>query len=351
MPELTLDLFNSDAFRSITLTGWVNERVPFQPTFLSSLGLVAAEGVYTTDVAFDEVNGVLRLISSSPRGSAPSQSQNPKGKTRMLSTTRLAREAVITADQIAKVRQLGTATALETLERVVQKRIEGPVGLKAELAYTKEYMYLGMIDGIVYDADGSTVLWDCFDTFGVSRPDSVALPVVQTGELKTPLKKKLNELRRLVVKELGGMSLAGASFMVLCGDSFYDAVENAPERVDLLKVGATGNSNAAAQIAKNGAYSSFTYGDFTFVNYRGSDDGEVGIPDAGGRVVPVGVPGLFQEFNAPADTLDFVNTEGLPSYLLQRRERQLESSRAFEVQANPLAVCMRPKALRRLTLA
>jgi hypothetical protein len=62
-----------------------------------------------------------------------------------------------------------------------------------------------------------------------------------------------------------------------------------------------------------------------------------------------GVPGLFPVFYAPADTWDFVNTEGLPSYMLQRIERQTSSQRTFEVQANPLPMCMRPLHLLTLT--
>ncbi len=350
MPELTLDVYDGEAFRPVTLTGWVNQHVPFQPTFLSSLGLFQASGgVYTTDVAFDDENGSLRLIKTTPRGSAPEQSQGAKGQTRKVPTVRLAREAVITADQVAGVRVLGS-TMLQSAQRLVNQRIEGPLGLKAELSYTFEHMQLGAVDGAVYDADNSTVIWDYFSIYGVSRPSSVALPIKPTATLDTPLKKALTALKRSMVAEINGLVTSGARIVILCGDTFFDDVDNCPEVVAARKIQATGNSNAPTIIADNKAYSSFVYGDCVFVNYRGSEDAKVAVPADGGRAFFMGVPGLFQSFFAPADTWDFVNTEGLPSYLLQRRERQTESSRAFELQSNPLFMNMRPKHTRRLTI-
>jgi len=349
MAELTLDIFNGDAFSNASMTKYVNENIPYVPGFLGSLGIAPGEGVYTPTVAFDEENGDIRLISTSPRGSAPSQSQNRKGKTRHLNTVRLAREASITADQVSGVRVLGTTNQLQTAERLVYKRVEGPTGLKAELGYTMEHMLLGLIDGIVYDADNTTELYDFFTHFEVARPAAVDFAFSTATAEGGSLLKTAMGLKRSVTKELNGFMLAGASMVALCGDNFFDDAWTNKEVVAARKIGGTGNLQAPEIIAENKAFSSFRYADITWVNYRGSDDSKVAVPTDEARLFPLGVPGLFGTFFAPADTWDFVNTEGLPSYIIQRRERQTESARVFEVQANPLPMCRRPRALRRLS--
>lgn len=347
--ELTLDIFNNDAFSNATMTGFVNQNIPFVPGLLGSLGIFTGQGVYTRTVEFDDEDGALSLISTSAPGSAPEQSKNQNGTMRSLRTVRLAREAVIYAEQVAGIRQLGTATQLQTAERLVYKRIEGPVGLKAALGYTLEHMYLGAVDGTVYDADGATELWNYFTHYNVARPAAVDFAFSSMTADGGVFKKQCQVLKRQMVKALNGFSLAGAGIVVLCGDNFFDAADTNKEIVAARKAGATSNQNAIKMISENKAFSSFQYGDVTFVNYRGSDDGKVAIGTDVGRAFMVGVPGLFQTFFSPADTWDFVNTEGLPSYLIQRRERQTESARAFEIQSNPLAMCMRPLSLARLT--
>lgn len=350
MPELTLDIFNGDAFSNATMTSYVNTNIPFVPGFLGSMGLFTGEGVYTRNVEFDDENGSLSLIQSSPPGSAPSQSQNTKGVLRVLRTVRLAREAVIYAEQVAGVRQLGTANQLQTAERLVYKRIEGPAGLKAELSFTLEHMYMGAIDGEVFDADGETPLWNYFTHYGVERPSAINFPFSSMTADGGVFKKKGSELKRAVVRALNGFAIpAGARIVVLCGDNFYDAADTNKEIVAARKAGATGRSDALKIISDNGAFSSFEYGEIIYINYRGDDAGKVGIHTDQARAFMMGVPGLFRTFFSPADTWDFVNTEGLPSYLIQRRERQTESARTFEIQSNPLAMCMRPLSLRRLT--
>lgn len=349
MPELTLDVFNGDNFSNATMTSYVNTNIPFVPGFLGSLGLFTGEGVYTRNVEFDDENGSLSLISTSPPGSAPSQSQNTKGVMRVLRTVRLAREAVIYAEQVAGVRQLGTANTLQTAERLVYKRIEGPAGLKAELAFTLEHMYLGATDGVVYDADGVTELWNYFTHYGVSRPTAITFPFSTMTADGGVFKKTCTQLKREIVKALNGFAIpAGARIVMLCGDNFYDEASTNKEIVAARKAGATGRSDALKIISENGAFSSFEYGEIVFINYRGDDEGLVAVPTNEARAFMLGVPGLFRTFFSPADTWDFVNTEGLPSYLIQRRERQTESARVFEIQSNPLAMCMRPLSLRRI---
>ncbi len=66
-------------------------------------------------------------------------------------------------------------------------------------------------------------------------------------------------------------------------------------------------------------------------------------------LIPLGVPGLFQQVFAPADTMQFVKTKGLPVYSLMRPERQTSSMAVVEVQSNPLTLCTRPLALRKMT--
>lgn len=348
MAELTLDIFNGDAFSTASMTSYVNENVPYAPGYLGSLGLFIGEGVYDKVVAFDDLNGALKLIQSTPRGAAPSRSVSEKASTRYLETVRFAREAVVTADQIKGVRVPGTANMLQTAERLIYRRVEGPTGIRAELAMTLEHLYLGAVDGQVYDADGTTVLWDYFSTYGVSRPATVNVPFGTFNADEALFDTLCLNIKREVTKALNGFNLASMMIVALCGDNFFDAVRGNKEVVAARKAGLTGVTKAPELFASQKAFSSFQYADIVWVNYRGSDDGKVAVPTNEARLFALGVPGLFKTFFAPGDTWDTIEGEGLPVYMLQRQERQTSSQRAFEVQSNPLPLCLRPLHLRRL---
>jgi hypothetical protein len=348
MADLIVDIFNQDAFTNISLTAFVNRNIPFYPGLLSKMNLFTGEGVYTKYVSFDELAGAISLIQTSPRGSPPSQADIIRGKTRVMEVVHLAREAEVNADELLAMRATGSLN-LQTAQGLVEQRVEGPVGLRQQINATMEHLYLGAIDGQVYDADNSRLLYDWFSFFGVSRPTAINIPVSTMGTDTAILTQACTTIRRSMVLALQGMAMDGGRTVVLCGDNFFDALVVSKEVTAARKLGAMSSPNALAQITEILPYDAIVFGGITWINYRGSDDGVIAVPTNEARAFMSGVPGLFQSFFAPADTFDTISGVGLPYYLLQRRERQTDSRRVFELQSNPLIACMRPKSLFRLT--
>ena len=83
------------------------------------------------------------------------------------------------------------------------------------------------------------------------------------------------------------------------------------------------------------------------MNYRGTDDNTtVAVEADKAHFFPVGVPGLWRNPFAPADTMDAVNSIGLPRYVIPGVDPSgKDKYRTFEVQSNPLPFCTRPKVL------
>jgi hypothetical protein len=93
------------------------------------------------------------------------------------------------------------------------------------------------------------------------------------------------------------------------------------------------------------ARGSFEYAGIVFEEYRGGV-GTVDFTDASNAYFfPVGVPGLFRQYNAPADFVETANTIGLPRYAKQAVDQQFARWVMLHVQSNPLPICTRPRVL------
>ncbi len=93
------------------------------------------------------------------------------------------------------------------------------------------------------------------------------------------------------------------------------------------------------------ARGSFEYASIVFEEYRGKV-GTVDFTDTNkAYFFPVGVPGLFRQYNAPADFVETVNTIGLPRYAKQAIDTQFARWVTLHVQSNPLPICTRPRVL------
>lgn len=342
------DIFKGDPFTAITLTASINN-VPFTPQLLGSIGLYAADGVRTVDIAIEQVNGALSVIQTSPRGSAPEQQDNEKRNWRKATAVHFARERSVNADEVQGAIAGGMINGqppLQTAESLINDRLNGPFGLRAAAELTHEYHRLGGIKGIVVDKDGAE-LFNWFDFFGIAaladHNTNFGALTATDGTFET----ECTQLKRDMMKELNGLPIAQLQPIVFCGDNYFDQVYSNKEVKADRRTRDTGRD--ADVFSQNKAFSNIVFGGINFVNYRGTDDGVVGIDADEGRLFPYGVPGLFQMLFAPADIMGLTNEKGLPVFAFMPPERQTSRQAVVEAQSNPLTFCARPRALRRLT--
>jgi len=329
-----MDIFNNDAFSALSMTTRVNN-MDFVPGRVGEVCDFREYGVITTTVAIEEKDSVLSLIANSPRGSAPEQASRGKRRMRNLNLTHLTREAVIYADQIQGVRAFGGQGELEVVTQVADAEVQR---LLLSMDMTLENLRLGAFKGDILDADGSTVIYNLFTEFGVTQETEVNFALTTAT---TDVRGLCQKLRRTMVKNLKLPENSKFRIHSLCGPDFFDNLISHPE----VKA-AYDRWEQGAALRADLTYSVFNFGGIDFEDYRGSDDGTVGVPAAKAHFAPVGVPGLWENPNGPADTMEFVNTPGMPRYVIPGFDPSGKNKfMSFEVQANPLPFCTRPKVL------
>lgn len=336
----TMDVFNQNAFSMISLTTAVNQQ-PFLPTFLGDIGIFTARPIRTVAAAIEDRNGTLSLIQTSQRGAPLTEGKADKRNIRYFNTARLAKGDTIFAHEIQNVRAFGSETELQQVSTEVAYRYSK---LQNDVALTHENMRLGAVQGIVLDADGSTI-YNWFTEWGVSQPSEVDWDLDNATPASGAVRQLCNSTLRTVQRALSGMWIPGRSYLLgLCGDNYWDNLTQHPE---ILKTYL--NTQQASELRGDKMpFETFNYGGITWVNYRGTDDGTtVAVGSDKVKFVPVGVPGLFETAFAPAESFDYVNTPGLPVYAMLVTDRDRNAWVRPELYSYPLFYCTRPAALLR----
>lgn len=341
----TLDIFNNDAFKTVSLTDALI-RQEFQPTFIRSLNLFTPRRVRTEAVAIEEKDGVLGVIQTSQRGEPLGQRTGQKRTIRDFRTPRIAKADTITAAEISQIRAFGSETELMQVQQEVAERLNGPSGLMREVEMTWENLQLGAVQGIVLDADGSTVIYNWFDEFNVTQPTEIDFDLDNATPASGAVRKKCNQVVRQMMKAAQGAWVPGrTSIMGICGDNFYDDLTAHPEIRETYL-----NTQMASDLRENVGmpYESFRYGGIRFVNYRGTDDGTtISVNTDQCKFFPVGAPGAFQMAYSPGEFFDTINMPGRDVYAMTVPDRDRNAWVGIEVYSYPLPICTRPLMLQR----
>ena len=333
-----LDVFNSDAFKVTSLTDAIN-RIKFVPGRIGAMGLFTSSGISTTSIAIEEKDGVLSLVSPTPRG-GPGQTLDRNRRTmRNISVPHFQIDDAVMADSVQGVRAFGSETELETVLGKVNDQVSVHV---QSLAATQEYSRIGAIKGIVTYADGSTL--DLFNFFEVSQVAERDWDLDNATPAAGVLRQTCAEVYRQIAGILDGTPFSGVH--AFCGDAFFDdLISHTEVRASYLQ------QQEASQLrtgyidgGAGGSYGSFNFGGITWENYRGSVGATSFIDTDHCQLFPTGVPGLFKTYYAPADYNETVNTIGKQFYN-KMYPMPDDKGMNMQVQTNPLEICMRPRVL------
>lgn len=335
----TMDIFSNNAFSMTSLTAAINS-APYVPQFLNELRLFKPVPIRTLSAAIENRDGVLSLIQTSQRGAPPTPDVIEKRAIRSVSTVRIAKQSTIKASEIQGIRAFGSETELMQVQDELARRLNGETGLRADVELTHENMRLGAIQGIVKDADGTT-LTDWYSTFGISAATEVDFNLDAASPTPGEVRSKCDGIVRAMKRAAKGAWVPGTYVMGLCGDTFWDQlIAHSETRSTYL------NQTEAAQLREGTAFGRLRYGNITFINYQGTDDGTtVAVAADKCKFLPVNAPGVFEVYFSPHDSMDLVNTPGLPVYSMIVPDRDRNMWVSAEVYSYPLFVCTRPAML------
>jgi hypothetical protein len=336
----TMDVFKSDAFSMMSLLTAI-KNVDYKPGFLGSLNIFQDAPQRLRVVSIESDDETLSLISTSPDGAPPSQLSATKRKVRNFNTVRLAKGSTIKAAELQGIRAFGSETELQQVQAEVARRLERLVN---DMDLTHENHRLGAVQGIVTDADGSTLV-DFYSEFGVSQDsdDSIDFTSIAAGTVRP----YYEAIRRSIIRSGKGLVSTGTRVYALVGDDYWDGLVNHAEvRGTYL------NQVAAAELRNATAFGTFNFAGITFVNYRGTDDNSTVAIGAKKAKFFCDAPGLFQAAWGPGEFLDAVNMPGVPMLPLVLPDPSGRNAFvSVELYSYPLMVCTRPGTLRRAQCA
>lgn len=339
MPQL--DVFNQDAFSLQSLTDtFIN--LPHKPMRLGELGLFAEKGIRTTSLNVESMSGQLTLIQSSERGG---DSVDPVTKSarslRTFQTYHLERDSKVYADEVQNVRSFGSETELQSVQDLVEERLATLRGMHEA---TLEYHRVNAMQGILLDADGSTLL-NLFTEFGVVQQTKDFVFTTTT----TDVRGKIIEAKRQAEDELGGHVITG--WRGICSSGWFDSFAG---HANVQEVHKFQSSLTLRQDIRDG----FEFAGVQWEEYRGSvaKPNSVGggsaafIPANVAYLIPQTAESIFVTRFAPADFEETVNTLGLPLYARQLPDPSgANKYRRILTQSNPICLCLRPRAVIKLT--
>lgn len=334
---LVTDVFNENAWGVVEVQEEIVQRVDFKPQLLGSLNLFSPIYSRSRMIGIIDQKGALSLIPTSPNGAPPEELVPTGAKLRTVEAVRLAKGSTIYAIELAGVAALPFAEQTQEVADEVTSRMGQIID---DLELTWEHMRFGAIQGKVLDADGTTVLVNWYDFWGIAEPAEIDFELDVAG---TDVRKKCRDVGRAMQKAAKGVWTPSTKVGALVGDGFFDMLVNHPQ-IKESKIG----TERAVTLENMPGYSAIEIENIVFINYRGTDDeSAIAIGSEKARFFPIGARGAFQVGWAPASEFKpYLNKRGQELYglILEDKSGREEWDRA-EVYSYPLFICTRPEML------
>lgn len=281
---------------------------------------------------FYEESGIL-VPTTEWGGVAP---KNSSGKRTGKSWTipHMPLEDVVKASDVIGVRAFGSTAAEAVQGKVLDKLQTMKNKIDATLAYRRSKAK----QGIIVDADGSTIL-NYFTEFGIAQQ----VVYFDLGTATTNIAAKCQDVIDQIEDGLG--QEVYSSIEVEVDRAFYDAL-TAHKNVREVFLGW---STAESKLGRSNT-SGFEFGGLKFIVNRQKVGVTPLIAANIGHAYPRGTQDVFLNGLAPADFNETVNTLALPYYAKQAG-KQFDRGFDLHVQSNQLPIVAKPKALVKVSAA
>ena len=318
---MSLDIENNDAFKMRELSAYYDDREAV-PSHLGDLKIFEEKGIRTRMFAIEQKSNRLALVPSQPVNGPATPIDGNKGKRIPFETIHLPLKATINTSEIEGVRELGTEGEYKELLSEVNERQDD---MADDLDATHEHHRIGAIKGQILDADGSTVLEDLNDKFGIPQT-TFATSFSTAGTNAT---KKILEILNLLNSKMMGQYYKGAR--VLCGENFFGTFAT---RADVREAFARFNSG---EFLRDDPRDGFNYGKVIWEQYTGQVGGTKFVAEDDAYLIPMNTRKMFMTYFSPANHKDVVNTKGVPYYTSLK---ELDHGEGYEAKSQSNIFCM-----------
>jgi len=329
-----LDVFRGGGFDVISLSEAMNN-LPLMPTRLTAMGLFADEGIDTTIVAIEVLDGALKLIKNTPRGAPATPVTEGKRTLTDLRITHLVQNGSVLADEVQGIRAFGSTTEKDQVQAKVDREL---LQMRNNIAVTVEHLKMGALKGLILDADGSTI-YNLYTVFGVAQ-QTVDM---ELSTAATDVLLKSIDIAAAIEDALGSYMYTGIH--AFCGLDFFKAITSHKSVRQFML-----NTGQSQSVIENGfRFNGVLLGNVMWELYRGKVGSTNFVESDEAYAFPLGVPDMFKTYYGPADYVETVNTPGIPYYAKQEM-MPFEKGVQFESQSNPLPINKRPRAVIKLGL-
>lgn len=315
---------------------------PNEYGLLSGLGLFLSKGIAETTVKVDIKNKQLNIIPTSPRGAPAPKDTSDSRSMKVLPTFRHALGASLLADEFQNVRKFGSEGdgAHEVFEERLMEKFED---LAQKHRQTQEYLRWGALKGNVYDADGSTVLYNVYDEMGETQK-TVDFHLGQAGD---PMQVGTDELLDHIELNANGEVVSG--ILKICSPGYFTKLmANADFRAAYSQYSnLPGQPNPLRENLRDGFWHKGIWyvrhlGQATFNNADGTKTISKFIPNNEAIAIPLGTRDCFRSYWAPADYIETVNTIGQEMYA-KLKVMDFDRGIEIETQSQCLHLNLKPR--------
>ena len=282
--------FSGTGFDMVAMTAAVNK---LPNLYNRTAAIFPDNGISTTSVMVEQLNGTLNIIRSRPRGAAPDKNIADKRALRSFVIPHIPIDDVLLPDDYQNVRSFGSEDAAETAANVMARKLQR---MKNSIDQTREYLRMGALKGIILDADATT-LYNLYNVFGITAK---TVDFVLDDE-DTDIRGKCAEVIRHIEDYLLGESMTAVHCLVSA--SFYDDLVVHPRVEKAYQYYMANNQSLAGDYRRR-----FEFGGVVFEEYRATwtdHDGtaRAAIVAGEGHAFPEGTSNTFETVVAPGRKL------------------------------------------------